>query len=787
MTAQTAQMSWIAGAKSVPNRHPSTFPSGVKLVEPVLVSGRHATGTMIVLTVQMRKIARAKSVPFPAILGVKVVEPASVDGIRVMVSMIVLTVQMRRIARVESVPIQANSSAKVAEHVSLNIKYVTVMQTVQTVQMKKIAGAKSVPNGHPLTFTFRCESNGACVPEWDTCNGIDDCPDGSDEKDCLGGQCPISGDFRCESSGACVSERNTCNGIDDCPDGSDEKDCSGGECPNPGEFKCESVKVTEPVSLNGIHVTVSMTVLTDQMRRIAWADSVPFPAILDAKVVEPVSPEWDTCNGIDDCPDGSDEKDCSGGECPNPGEFKCESSGTCFPEYQICNGDADCADGSDEEDCWSKECPQVPGFQVNYLRCESSGVCVPEDLICNGDADCPDGSDERDCSGEVCPIPGDFRCESSGACVREWDTCNGIDDCPDGSDEKDCSGGECPIPGEFKCESSGTCFPEYQICNGDADCADGSDEEDCWSKECPQVPGFQVNYLRCESSGVCVPEDLICNGDADCADGTDEDDCWSRECPQLSSFERYERVLTGALSVRRLNLSMSCSGVEVAEPVSYHRKCVTAVMTAQTAQMKKIAGAKSVLSRHPSTFPSDEEDCWNKECPQLLPADELFRCESSGACVTPSQMCNGVNDCADGSDEGCWNEDCPYADFFKCAGGGKTCVHPQKRCDGFTDCQDGSDENCVVTECPINDFVCKNYEACVNREQQCDGHEDCSDGSDEDECWDKECPLSDSFKCKSSGKCVNETTNRCDGVVDCHREGVHDESDESGCGKLTFQ
>lgn len=145
-----------------------------------------------------------------------------------------------------------------------------------------------------------CYTRG-CYLVSQTCDGVPDCRDFTDEADC--GVCP-DGQVECGSqAGKCYSPYlDRCNGQLDCPLGEDEMDC-------------------EPNCKDAIACTNGRGCYRPSER----------------------------CNYVEDCDDGSDEMHCKH-DFTIRDTFGCGSGGT-IAERLWCDGVDDCGDGSDEQGC----------------------------------------------------------------------------------------------------------------------------------------------------------------------------------------------------------------------------------------------------------------------------------------------------------------------------------------------------------------------------------------------------------------------------------------------------
>ncbi|XP_069673416.1 low-density lipoprotein receptor isoform X3 [Periplaneta americana] len=285
---------------------------------------------------------------------------------------------------------------------------------------------------------FQC-SAGVCISQAWVCDRQADCPDMSDEKNCSKYETCRSDEFTC-ANGKCIQKRWVCDRDDDCGDGSDEKDCPNTPCAPETEFNCsENFCITSRWRCDG---DLDCPDGSDEEgcsdRPTHTSHCLPREFECEDRITC-IHQSW-VCDGDKDCPGGSDESvtRCHNVTC-RPDQFQCKNR-ACIPGHLHCSGHAECPDESDEENCTSPapKCDPKTQFECG------GGMCIPLSKVCDKKPDCPNWEDEpgdrcgKDeckennggCSQRCVDTPGGYYCDClPGYKLMDNRTCDDIDEC----------------------------------------------------------------------------------------------------------------------------------------------------------------------------------------------------------------------------------------------------------------------------------------------------------------------------------------------------------------------
>ncbi|CAH8668363.1 unnamed protein product [Schistosoma bovis] len=497
-------------------------------------------------------------------------------------------------------------------------------------------------------------SSGECITPEMRCDGTQHCRDGSDEIGCPPRCRP--GQYQC-SSGECIEQQMRCDGRQDCRDASDETGCPA-RC-RPGQYQCSSGEcIEQQMRCDGRQDCRDASDETGCPARCR-------PGQYQCSSGECIEQQM-RCDGRQDCRDASDETGCPP-RC-RPGQYQC-SSGECIEQQMRCDGRQDCRDASDETGC-------PPRCRPGQYQC-SSGECIEQQMRCDGRQDCRDASDETGCPPRC--RPGQYQC-SSGECIEQQMRCDGRQDCRDASDETGCPP-RCR-PGQYQC-SSGECIEQQMRCDGRQDCRDASDETGC-------PPRCRPGQYQC-SSGECIEQQMRCDGRQDCRDASDETGCPPRCRPgqyQCSSGECIEQ-------------QMRCDGRQDCRDASDETGCRERV---------NIRVVPDIIHTQPyekwkfecSVIGADIEPIVKFQDGRLVESDPNFRVTRIDPNTVSVEAIHGLTEKKERLSFICTfpggpeeeidvyvRRRCPHGEFM-CKDG--TCLPERDFCNGRVDCPDGSDE-----------------------------------------------------------------------------------------------
>ncbi|XP_075067573.1 MAM and LDL-receptor class A domain-containing protein 1 [Mixophyes fleayi] len=150
-----------------------------------------------------------------------------------------------------------------------------------------------------------------------------------------------------------------------------------------------------------------------------------------------------------------------GPSIPNPpcpqDFFTCMYEKQCVPLSATCNGTEECKDGTDELVCTTVVPSTTPEMRCRITEFQCVDRCIPLIMWCDSVIDCLRGDDENNCT-TMLAVNGSLLCIPSNTWMSVDQRCDGKVDCSNHIDESGCS--ECP---DGYCRHGGKCCVENKV------------------------------------------------------------------------------------------------------------------------------------------------------------------------------------------------------------------------------------------------------------------------------------------------------------------------------------
>ncbi len=284
---------------------------------------------------------------------------------------------------------------------------------------------------------------GTCILAHHVCDGVNDCPDLSDEASCDHVCFSLTANtdepldcyrachphnctcyelyFHCVHGG-CVPWSKICDGIPDCPNGEDELMCY---------FLVNNINSSVKV----IQKSHSIQIDYDNCSRTETPSTCGVKELLEEDVPDRSYESDEALHHSASLGNGSTTARFGDTVlCENPEDTTCEKNvfGNCYPRHKHCLYEtvqlevAYCRNAAHLSSCKYHACP-------SDFKCPDA-YCVPMHAVCNGKTECPNGEDELRCNKLSCP--GFLLCRYDNVCVHPYEVWSGHVKCPLSGDDK---------------------------------------------------------------------------------------------------------------------------------------------------------------------------------------------------------------------------------------------------------------------------------------------------------------------------------------------------------------